>query len=407
VTVHVAGAGMAGLAAALTAARAGHRVAVHEAAATAGGRCRSFFDSTLGRSVDNGTHVVLGANRAIRDFLTSAGGGGVLGPATGGAVPFLDLSTGAGWSVDCRRGAVGAVLGCGGLPAIAMVLGKLLAPGTDATVAQAYGGLGPLHEHLIAPLATAVLNRSVEHAPAAQLAPVLRSLAFAGRGALAPYVAPRGLSPDWIDPVLRALEAFGAVVSFHDPLTDIEIENGGLRSAQFRSGAVHFGQGDALILAVPPWGFGSLSPHIAVPRYETSAIICTHFLVSPAPRLPGGAALMGVTGATAEWLALRGDILSVTVSAAERLLDMDAPYIAGLLWRDAAAVLSMDDRPLPPHRVIKERRATARVGGGVGPQTGLSGLLIVGGWCDGAAPDTLEAAARSGIKAAVCLGSPV
>jgi len=81
VTVHVAGAGLAGLAAALTAARAGHQVVVHEAAGLAGGRCRSFFDPTLGRVIDNGTHVVLGANRAALGFLGAMGGGEAMVPA--------------------------------------------------------------------------------------------------------------------------------------------------------------------------------------------------------------------------------------------------------------------------------------------------------------------------------------
>ncbi len=99
-TVHVAGAGLAGLAAALTAARAGHEVVVHEAAGLAGGRCRSFDDATLGRVIDNGTHVVLGANRAALGFLSGIGGTEAMAPAASGNLPFLDLKTGAAWSVD-------------------------------------------------------------------------------------------------------------------------------------------------------------------------------------------------------------------------------------------------------------------------------------------------------------------
>ncbi|MGU3541209.1 NAD(P)-binding protein, partial [Methylobacterium sp. A54F] len=41
---HVAGAGLAGLAAAVALAERGQRVVLHEAAKQAGGRCRSYYD---------------------------------------------------------------------------------------------------------------------------------------------------------------------------------------------------------------------------------------------------------------------------------------------------------------------------------------------------------------------------
>ncbi|MDH3241483.1 MAG: FAD-dependent oxidoreductase, partial [Alphaproteobacteria bacterium] len=80
---------------------------------------------------------------------------------------------------------------------------------------------------------------------------------------------------------------------------------------------------------------------------------------------------------------------------------------AALLWREAVAALGIKGAALPPHRVIKERRATARVAGGLKPRSGISGLLIAGGWSDRAYPDTIETAVRSGIEAAHCLAPPV
>ncbi len=47
-TIHVLGAGLAGLSAALRLAKAGRHVVVHEAAKQAGGRCRSYFDPASG-----------------------------------------------------------------------------------------------------------------------------------------------------------------------------------------------------------------------------------------------------------------------------------------------------------------------------------------------------------------------
>ena len=67
-TVHVVGAGAAGLAAALELVRTGRQVRLYEATARAGGRCAAVRDGH-----DNGTHVLLGANRQALAFLTRVG----------------------------------------------------------------------------------------------------------------------------------------------------------------------------------------------------------------------------------------------------------------------------------------------------------------------------------------------
>ncbi|HEX9446753.1 MAG TPA: FAD-dependent oxidoreductase, partial [Dongiaceae bacterium] len=54
--IHVIGAGLAGLAAAMRLSRAGHPVTIYEAAQQAGGRCRSYDDAELDCRLDNGNH---------------------------------------------------------------------------------------------------------------------------------------------------------------------------------------------------------------------------------------------------------------------------------------------------------------------------------------------------------------
>ena len=68
-TVHVIGAGLAGLSAAVRLAGRGLAVVVHEAAPHAGGRCRSYRDAALNMVIDNGNHLVLSGNRAALEYL--------------------------------------------------------------------------------------------------------------------------------------------------------------------------------------------------------------------------------------------------------------------------------------------------------------------------------------------------
>ena len=406
-TVHVAGAGLAGLAAAFTAARAGHVVVVHEAAGLAGGRCRSFFDPALGRVIDNGTHVVLGANRAALGFLGTIGGADAMAPAASGDLPFLDLSSGATWSVDVAghgiRTLMKAVPNVKALAGLAMAgIAGLMRPG--ATVAAAYGHLGKLYERLIEPLSTAVMNCPPSVAPASSFARVIAILGRGGRGALRPFLARTNLADAFVGPALGAIKELGGEVRFHDPLTAIEAAGNVARAGIFRSGRAPLGPGDALVLALPPWALAGLHPRgEEPPSYRARAIICAHFATEGALGMGQAARLTGCINGMAQWFAATDGVLSVTVSAADRWMTHEAADIAARLWRDASTAFHLPGTPIPPYRVIKERRATVEVAGGFGPRGEISKLFFAGGWTSARYPDTIEAAVASGIRAARCL----
>ena len=71
--VHIIGAGLAGLSAAVRLTARGRNVVVHEATAFAGGRCRSYHDASVGMTIDNGNHLLLSGNHAALDYLRMIG----------------------------------------------------------------------------------------------------------------------------------------------------------------------------------------------------------------------------------------------------------------------------------------------------------------------------------------------
>src|ERR1700722_14713354 len=104
--VHVIGAGLAGLAAALALAETGARITVYEAAPQAGGRCRSYFDATLGCRIDNGNHLLIAGNHATMAYLDAIGARDTLMGPEETVYPFLDLVSGERWVVKPSRGKI-------------------------------------------------------------------------------------------------------------------------------------------------------------------------------------------------------------------------------------------------------------------------------------------------------------
>ena len=148
----------------------------------------------------------------------------------------------------------------------------------------------------------------------------------------------------------------------------------------------------------------SLLPEVPVPC-GSHAIVNGHFRLACPARLPGGAQLLGLVGGTAEWLFLRDELVSLTVSAADDLAEEPSATIAARLWADTARALGLPAAPQPPGRIVKERRATfaqtpAAVARRPGATTAWSNLFLAGDWTATGLPATIEGAVRSGQRAA-------
>jgi squalene-associated FAD-dependent desaturase len=405
--VHIVGAGLAGLAAAVRLAGGGRDIVLHEASGHAGGRCRSYFDSELGCRIDNGNHLLLSGNRAALDYLEHIGAAAsLIGPAKP-RFPFCDLATGERWLLapgpgrlpwwifDAQRRVPGT-RAADYLRAASLARSRAedAIPGRLATSSV-------LFRRLWQPFAVAALNTEVETASAALLWRVIRESFGAGGGALRPLVPREGLSESFIDPALAYLAGRGVTIRFGARLRGLALGEDRVRALDFDTGAVVLAPSDCVILAVPAPITGRLLPDLAVPS-EFRAIVNAHYRIAVGEKKP---LFIGVVGGTAEWVFRKPGVLSVTVSAADRLVDEPAEALAALLWRDVAQAYELGAQALPPWRIVKEKRATFAATPGQlrrrpPAATAWRNLFLAGDWTATGLPATIEGAIRSGGTAA-------
>ena len=408
--VHVIGAGMAGLAAALALADAGNAVIVYEAGPAAGGRCRSYIDRELGCRIDNGNHLWLSGNRAIAGFLRRVGAEGTLTGPPSAMFPFYDMATGRHWTVQPNAGRLPwwVLAPSRGVPGARLRdyagLLALLRAGPDATVAQVMPP-GALNDRLIEPLVIAALNTAPATGSAALMAAVMRETLMRGGRACIPAFPRDGLSATFIDPALAALRAAGTEVRFGRRITALTCETDRVTAIATVDGPIPMGSRDRIVLAVPaPVAQGLLAGLSAPEAFES--IVNLHYRHATAP---GPAGFVGLLGATAEWVFVKPGIVSVTISAANRLVDRSASDLAATVWPEVTAALGIA-QPMPAWRVVKEKRATFAATPGEnrkrpGVRVGLANLALAGDWTDTGLPATIEGAIRSGQTAAAAMSS--
>lgn len=404
--VAVVGAGYAGMAAAVTLASAGMRVTIFESGPVAGGRARRVH--AQGQELDNGQHILVGAYAELLRLMRQVG-------VPSDAVLRLPFEL---------RYADGFALRALWLPAPLGLLGGLLTlhrlPFSErigavrfmralkrrgfrlekdipvSSLLEVHLQAGRIGHYLWRPLCVAALNTPPELASAQVFANVLRD-SLAGPDDASDLLLPRvdlsRLFPDYASEYVQARGGevrTGTAVRAIAP--DLRIEG-----ERFSS----------VVLAVGPHQLKPFAPLLGeVPVYAWQPIYTCTLQYRDRVRLPFP--MLGLTDGLVHWAfdhgALRGapGRIACMISAQGDHQQMTHEEVAAACHRELSRAL----RGLPDpewSQVIAEKRATFACVPGVrrpGPGTPTPGLFLAGDYTDPEYPPTLEAAARSGVRAA-------
>jgi len=385
---------------------AGLNVRIADAAAQAGGRCRSYHDPQLGLTIDNGNHLVLAGNSAVTNFRAAVGATEPMVGPDHADFAFADLHTGARWTIRINDGRVPWWVFAqsrripGTRAADYFKLAGLFTGAPSDTVAARIDRLSPVWTRLIQPMLLAMLNTPPESGSARLTSAVLRESLLRGGKASMPRIAHPSLAAAFVDPAVEWLAARSVPLSLGRRLRAVASEGDRVTALDWGAGPDPVAENEAVLLAVPPWVATSLLPGISAPD-AFHAIVNGHFATTAPAAAPP---MLGLLGGTAQWLFAFSDRISVTVSAADAIVDMEREELARRFWQDVQRAYGFTAE-MPRWQIVKEKRATFAATPEQDAKRPFSStrwrnLFLAGDWIQTGLPATIEGALRSGEVAA-------
>jgi len=356
-------------------------------------------------AIDNGNHLVLSGNHAVLGFAQAIGSAsGLVGPAMA-EFPFVDLASNERWTLRINDGLPWWIFDASRrVPSTRLGeylrLARLLWVPVDVPVEQVIDCSGPLFERLVHPLLLAALNIEPREGSAALASAIVRETLLLGGKTCRPLIARDGLGSVFIEPALKHLTERGVNVRLEHELRAIRFAGDRISELDFGAETVTLGADDAVVLAVPAHAAAALVPGLSAPQ-GYRAIANAHFRVDVPPDVPP---ILGVLNGTVEWIFAFDGRLSVTISSADRLMDMPRATLAQTIWQEVSKATGVSGE-MPPWQIVRERRATfaATVEDNAkrpAARTKWDNLVLAGDWTATGLPATVEIAIRSGNRAA-------
>ncbi|WP_417830779.1 hydroxysqualene dehydroxylase [Terasakiella sp.] len=357
--LHIIGAGLAGLSAAVEARKNGISCTIYEATKKAGGRIRQ------ARNHDNGTHLIVKGYEATFAYLNQIGMSETLSPFGNGAYSFTEPASHLSWKVKANH--------------FIWQVAKGSIPGVNAT--NIVGKTAK--DRLWDPFFLAVFNTDLKDVPAQLRKNMFFEMLKQGPSALIPYFCQNTLEDTFVRPLLDQFD-----IRFGKRLTNVD-EN----QLVFKDEQITLKKTDRVILALPPQAYAQITS-----PFDFSAITCNpisnfHFdLDSDVEEC-----FVGLIGTQSQWLYAKGRHACVTISNQK----FESFEISKQIWMEVRPLLGLDDCQMPPCRLVCEKHATPAQNMDFAtrrPQTKthIANIFLAGDWIDTGLPATIESAIRSG-----------
>jgi squalene-associated FAD-dependent desaturase len=382
------------MAAAVTLAERSVPVTVFESGPVPGGRARRVLSQ--GRELDNGQHIFVGAYTELFRLMRTVG-------VSSDALLRVPLEIRYANGFALRSAPFGLAAGLllargvpfrerlGALRFMAALRKKNFRLASDITVKQLlqdHGQHGRMRHYLWEPLCVSALNTPLDQASANAFLAALRD-ALAGEGDSSDLLLPRvDLSRMFPEPAAEFIRSHGGELRCGTTIRE-------LSSLRLRF--------EKIIVAVGPHQLKVLLPELPL-DYSYQPIYTCYLQYPESTRLDFP--MLGMVEGLVQWVFDRGALLgergrlACVISAQGNHQQMTHEELAQTCDRELRRALPRLASPLWS-QVIAEKRATITCAPGLKrPEVQTAGVFLAGDYVDPEYPPTLEAAVRSGVRAA-------
>jgi squalene-associated FAD-dependent desaturase len=370
---------------------------VFESGPVPGGRARRI--TSQGHELDNGQHILIGAYATLFGLMKEVGV-----PSDALLRVPLDVQYASGFALrslwlPAPLGLLGGLLFAKGLPwrerigavrFMSAMRARRFVLAEDISVhelLEAHGQQGAVAKYLWNALCVSALNTPPAQASASVFLAVLRDT-LAGAAEASDLLLPRvDLSRLFPEPAAAYLAKNGGELRLRSPVHSLdELEDY-----------------SAIVVAVGPHQLGPLLGESA-PQHSYQPIYTCYLQYPETTRLPFP--MLGMAQGLVQWVFDRGALtgergrLACVISAQGAHQQMTLDEVCAACHRELAQALPRLPAPLWS-RTIAEKRATITCSPGLPrPPAEVNGVFLAGDYTDPEYPPTLEAAVRSGLRAA-------
>jgi len=251
------------------------------------------------------------------------------------------------------------------------------------------------------PLTLAVMNTSITDAKAKILLNVLKQTIFSGKNKCYIYQPLNNWNETVIQPALEYIKKLNNI-NFRKRLKSVVIKNNRITRLNFNDSEIDIEEKDVVISALPLNSFSKIFPKNNYPE-KFNSILNIHFKITNKVRSYFNNQIIGMINSKSQWVFIKTNYLSVTVSNAGLFDNVPSESIATEIWREICILINKKIK-IPYYRIIKEKTATFIQS----PENFNKikkidnlpkNLIISGDWTQNNLPCTIEGSIMSGKKA--------
>ena len=385
--VYIIGAGLAGLSAAYHLVKNGYSdIEVFEASPHAGGRCRSYFDEKLQTEIDNGNHLIMQANTSVLELIKELSLEDRFNKFDDNIFTFFDNRNNQRYYYKAPFPDIERF----GFFNFFNLIKFVLIP-SGKTVREAFRLSPNIYHKIINPVSRSILNTTSEIAYSRILRKVFLKIVTTKNG-FHHYYPKNNWGNALITPLLEFLQNSGVKINYNKTLKNVHSSQNSILKLGFGDEEINT-ENSIVVFAAPPYAASKLV-NIDAPN-EFAAIVNVHFKLPHS--LP--AQIIGVINANIEWVFVKPDMISTTLSAAT--IQMSELEIAKDAWNMCSKILGIVENKMPEYRVLVEKRATftctkQQLAKRPDQKTKYTNLFLAGDYVNVGIPATIEAAVLSG-----------